>query len=212
MSYLTYAFVGVELDHMDENSIATGFQECLDAAGTVDVVVNNGLQGIDTAQGQKLDIEATTFDQFAKQQSNNAGYFVLARCLRNHVVSRGANGSVIMIGSMYGQVASYPDAYAGLPYSSPVSYHSLKGGTIHLTRHLAAYWADDKVRVNCLSPGPFPGPSAPAELVKRLKTKLPMKRMGEPHELKGCLLLLASDAGSYITGQNYTVDGGWTCW
>jgi NAD(P)-dependent dehydrogenase (short-subunit alcohol dehydrogenase family) len=151
---------GIELDHMDEDSIATGFQEALDVAGKVDVLVNNGLQGIDTAQGQKLDIESTTFDQFAKQQANNAGYFVLARALRDHVVSRGEKGSVIMIGSMYGQVASYPDAYEGLPYSSPVSYHSLKGGTIHLTRHLAAYWADDKIRVNCLSPGELTAPSS----------------------------------------------------
>lgn len=128
---------GVELDHMDEASLMAGFEEALKIAGKVDILIYNGLQGIEAAQGKKLDI-ATTFNDFAKQQTNNAGYFVLARCLRNHVVSRGIEGAVINIVSMYGQVASYLDAYAGLPYSSPVSYHSLKGGTIHLTRHLAA--------------------------------------------------------------------------
>jgi NAD(P)-dependent dehydrogenase (short-subunit alcohol dehydrogenase family) len=74
------------------------------------------------------------------------------------------------------------------------------------------YWARDNIRVNCLSPGPFPSDKAPAEMVERLKTKSPMGRMGQPHELKGALLLLLSDAGSYITGQNLLVDGGWTAW
>ena len=83
---------------------------------------------------------------------------------------------------------------------------------MHLTRHLAVYWATDNVRVNCLSPGPFPGPQAPAELVRRLKDKSPMKRMGRPHELKGAVVFLASEASSYITGQNLIVDGGWTAW
>ena len=113
---------------------------------------------------------------------------------------------------MYGIVASYPDAYEGICNYSPVSYHALKGGIIHMTRHLAVYWADDMVRVNCLSPGPFPGPAAPPDMVTRLCKKSPMKRMGSPEELKGALLLLASDAGSYITGQNIVVDGGWTSW
>jgi gluconate 5-dehydrogenase len=128
------------------------------------------------------------------------------------VVQRNAPGSIVNIGSMYGQVGSYPDAYQDICGASPVSYHVLKGGIIHMTRHLAVYWARDHVRVNCLSPGPFPGKSAPEGLVERLEVRSPMGRMGQPHELKGALLLLASDAGSYMTGQNVTVDGGWTAW
>ena len=81
-----------------------------------------------------------------------------------------------------------------------------------MTRHLAVYWAQDHVRVNCLSPGPFPSPQAPEGLAARLCEKSPMRRMGLPHELKGPLLLLASDAGSYLTGHNLVVDGGWTAW
>jgi NAD(P)-dependent dehydrogenase (short-subunit alcohol dehydrogenase family) len=97
--------------------------------------------------------------------------------------------------------------------ASPVQYHALKGGTVHMARHLAVYWARDRVRVNCLSPGPFPKPGGiPAEMERRLTEKVPEGRMGLPHELKGALLLLVSDAGSYITGQNLLVDGGWTAW
>ena len=198
---------GVELDQMDGDSVAAGFAEAVEAAGQLDILVNNGLDAC------PKDLTDVTFDEFARHQHNNAGYFVLARELHNHVVGRDVGGAVVNIGSMYGQVASYPDAYEGICTASPVAYHSLKGGTIHMTRHLSAYWAKDQVRVNCLSPGPFPNPSfVPEGLPERLDAKLPMGRMGLPYELKGALLLLASDAGSYITGQNVTVDGGWTAW
>src|SRR5690606_27158224 len=115
-------------------------------------------------------------------------------------------------GSMYGQVGSYPEAYEGLGPASPVAYHALKGGILHLGRHLAVYWAPDNIRVNCLSPGPFPSPAVPEELPQRLSAKSPMGRMGQPHELKGALVFLASDAASYVTGHNLVVDGGWTAW
>jgi NAD(P)-dependent dehydrogenase (short-subunit alcohol dehydrogenase family) len=84
-----------------------------------------------------------------------------------------------------------------------------------LTRHLAAYWAADNIRVNAISPGPFPTQSVQdrlPEFIERLEQKVPLGRMGQPHELKGLVVLLASDAGSYITGQNILVDGGWTAW
>jgi len=93
-----------------------------------------------------------------------------------------------------------------------VAYQALKGSIVQMTRHLAVYWAQDGVRVNCLSPGPFPGPQAPAELIDRLKTKSPLGRMGTPQELKGAIVFLASEASSYVTGQNLIVDGGWTAW
>ena len=196
-----------QLDQIDPTSISAGFQLAVDTASKIDILVNNGLEPV----GQ--DLTDIPFDAFAAHQANNAGYFELARLVRNHAVARSAPASVINIGSMYGQVASYPDAYKDVCSASPVAYHALKGGTIHMTRHLAVYWAKDNVRVNCLSPGPFPNPAtAPAELIERLNDKVPMKRMGEPHELKGAIVFLASDASSYVTGQNLTVDGGWTAW
>jgi len=132
--------------------------------------------------------------------------------MREHLVGRGAGGSIVLVGSMYGVVGSYPDAYAGVAPASSVAYHALKGGIVQMTRHLAAYWAADAIRVNCLSPGAFPKDDASPEMVRRLAGKVPMKRMGRPWELKGALLFLASDASSYVTGQNLLVDGGWTAW
>lgn len=197
---------GVALDHMDPAAIDRGFADAVAAAGRVDVLVNNG------HEARPGDWTTVTGEQFTRQLANATGYFLLARLVRNHAAGRGAPASIVMLGSMYGQVASYPDAYEGVCPASPVAYHALKGGIVHMTRHLAAYWAADGVRVNCLSPGPFPHTGAPPAMVERLKTKLPMKRMGQPHELKGAVVFLASDASSFMTGQNLTIDGGWTAW
>src|SRR5262249_21930320 len=201
--------LGVALDQMDAASLEAGFAEAVRLAGKVDVLVNNGLHRESAAH----DWTKVTPEEFTTHLANNTGYFFLARHLRDHLVQRGAPGSIVMIGSMYGVVGSYPDAYDGVSVASPVQYHALKGGTVHMCRHLAVYWAREGIRVNCLSPGPFPIPGGiPAEMERRLTTKVPMRRMGEPSEWKGAIVFLASDASSYVTGQNLLVDGGWTAW
>ncbi|MBX3436500.1 MAG: SDR family oxidoreductase [Planctomycetaceae bacterium] len=197
---------GVELDQLNEESLNRGFDAAVSTAGQVDILINNG------QQGHPLDLTNVTAEAFNKDLQNATGYFLLARRLHDHAIERQSSGAIVMVGSMYGVVGSYPDAYAGVCTASPVQYHALKGGIVHMTRHLAVYWAKDGVRVNCLSPGPFPNEKAPPEMVARLQGKSPLGRMGAPHELKGALLLLTSDAGSYITGQNLLVDGGWTAW
>lgn len=198
---------GVAIDQMSEASIRNGFNSAVEQVGTIDALINNGNEAVNK------DWTEVDAEQFTQQLGNATGFFLLARLLRDHAVKQKAPASIVMIGSMYGVVGSYPDAYQDIGSASPVGYHTLKGGIIHMTRHLAVYWAQDNVRVNCLSPGPFPNfPKVPPEMVERLCQKSPMKRMGLPHELKGSLLLLVSDAGSYITGQNLLVDGGWTAW
>jgi gluconate 5-dehydrogenase len=198
--------LGFELDQMDAASIDRAFAEIVESVGQIDVLVNNGHEPL---ANDWTDVSA---DQFTRQLANATGYFLLARLVRNHAVGRGAAASIILLGSMYGLVGSYADAYEGICPASPVAYHTLKGGIVHLTRHLAVYWAKDCVRVNCLSPGPFPSPKAPAGLADRLDAHSPMRRMGLPHELKGAIVFLASAASSYMTGQNLIIDGGWTAW
>ena len=196
----------VELDHMDEASAQSGFAAAVAAGGRIDVLVCNGHESLG------VDWTNVTPEQFTRHLANATGYFLLARLFRDHIVERRATGSIIFLGSMYGVVGSYPGAYEGVSIASPVAYHALKGGIVQMTRHLAVYWAKDDVRVNCLSPGPFPKPSASAEMVERLKSKSPMSRIGRPEELKGPVVFLASDASSYMTGQNLLIDGGWTAW
>ena len=197
---------GIELDHKCESSIETGFAQAVALAGQVDILVNNG-QG-----GNARDWSNTDQQHFDDHLANATGYFLLARQCHHHLVSRSTSGVIVNIGSMYGVVGSYPDAYQDVCGASPVAYHALKGGIVHMTRHLAVYWAADQVRVNCLSPGPFPSEQAPPALVDRLIEKSPMKRMGTPDELKGAIVFLCSDASSYVTGQNLLIDGGWTAW
>ena len=198
--------VATQIDHLDHESLQRGFERAIAEVGTLDVLIANG------HQASASDWKSVTGDEFSQQLQNATGYFMLARLLRDHVVSRSSSGSVIFLGSMYGLVGSYPDAYEGIGPASPVAYHALKGGIIQMTRHLAVYWAADKVRVNCLSPGPFPASSAPDRLVENLAQHSPMGRMGQAEELVGPAIFLASNASSYITGHNLVVDGGWTAW
>ena len=119
-----------------------------------------------------------------------------------------------MLGSMYGLVGSYPEAYQGICPASPVAYHVLKGGIIQLTRHLAVYWAADRVRVNCLSPG-----YTLSEMTRTVSEHfpdwipdIPLGRLAEPEELVGAVVYLASRASSYTTGHDLVVDGGYGVW
>ena len=198
--------LGIVLDHADESSIERGFREAVAETGGIDILINNGNEAV-ADDWTSIDAESMN-----RQLTNATGYFLLARAFRTDAARRKVGGSIVMIGSMYGVVGSYPDAYAGVAPASPVGYHALKGGIIHMTRHLAVYWAADGIRVNCLSPGPFPAAAASRDMVGRLTEKSPMKRMGEPWELKGALVFLAGDASSYVTGQNLLIDGGWTAW
>ena len=202
--------VGLGFSQAETDTIPDFVSQVVERMGRIDVLVNNAYGA--TAP----EIDTATADDFDyAYHVGVTGYFLLARDVMLHLRKRQAPGSIINIGSMYGVIGSYPSLYEGLPLNSAPNYHALKGGLVHLTRHLAAYWAKYDIRVNTLSPGPFPKPAMQEKaegFVERLEENVPLGRMGRPDELKGIVVLLASDAGSYITGQNYLVDGGWTAW
>lgn len=202
--------IGLGFDQADTDTIPTFVQHVVEQAGKIDILVNNAYGG------SAPTIATATAEDFDRAYHTGVtAYFLLARAVAEHLRGRNSGGSIINIASMYGVVASYPDAYEGLPVNSPPNYHGLKGGVVHLTRHLAVYWAKDRIRVNSIAPGAFPTDKTQAthpEFIQRLDGKVPMGRMGRPEELKGLVVLLASDAGSYLTGQNILVDGGWTAW
>jgi NAD(P)-dependent dehydrogenase (short-subunit alcohol dehydrogenase family) len=202
--------VGLGFQQGETETIPGFMAEVVNRMGQVDILVNNAYGG--TAP----DIDDATAEDFDRAYHVGVtAYFLLAREVAAHLRQRQAPGSIINIASMYGVVGSYPSAYTELPVNSPPNYHALKGALVHLTRHLAVYWAADRIRVNTLSPGPFPKPETGQrlpEFISRLESRVPLGRMGQPEELKGAVVLLASEAGSYITGQNLLIDGGWTAW
>ena len=200
---------GVELDQLDEHSVQAGFAHAVESAGGIEVLVNNG------QQGHAMDLTDVTAEAFRSDLNNATGYFLLARHFRNHVVERQVPGSIVMVGSMYGVVGSYPDAYEDVCVASPVQYHTLKGGIVHMTRHLSVYWARDNIRVNSLSPGPIGTEriferSGSEEAAQQESGSLTlMGRVGLPMEIANAALFLASDESSFMTGDDLLVDGGY---
>jgi len=115
---------------------------------------------------------------------------------------------------MYGIISPNPDLYVNNPYHNPPHYGAGKAAIIQYTRYLACHYGNEGIRANCISPGPFPNINVQKDetFINRLIEKSPLRRIGQPDDLKGVFVLLASDASSYITGQNISIDGGWTAW
>lgn len=123
--------------------------------------------------------------------------------------------SVVNISSMYGTVSPDPRIYHDAAGNNPAHYGASKAGLTQLTRYLACHLGPHGIRVNSISPGPFPraGKGAQAEqFIRKLEAKVPMARIGQPEEIAGPVVFLLSAAASYINGANIPVDGGWTAW
>lgn len=123
--------------------------------------------------------------------------------------------AVVNIASMYGMVSPDQRVYASKAAANPPFYGAAKAALLQWTRYAACEFGHEGIRVNAISPGPFPSEtvqrSAP-EFVSTLAGKVPMGRVGRANELQGPLSFLISGASSYVNGANLVVDGGWTCW
>lgn len=146
--------------------------------------------------------------------SHLVGTFSCAQAAARSMRAAQIGGSIITVSSMQGSVASDPRLYAGLDmtYRSGPAYQSAKAGIIGLTRNLAAELGPLGIRANCISPGFIPKDTANPDFVERGRRGNPLGIIGEPDDLAGAVLLLAGDAGRFITGHNLIVDGGWSIW
>jgi len=193
----------VETDLAEPGAPSALVHETLARYGRVDVVVNNAGASDPTPA---LD-EGT--DHFrATLELNLVAPFELAREGARAMVEGGTGGAVVNVASLWGLV--------GVGQIPEAGYAASKGGLVNLTRELAAQWARRGVRVNALAPGWFPTEMtadtmfADERSMRWMRSRTPLGRGGEEHELDGALLFLASDASSFVTGQVLCVDGGWT--
>ncbi|MBQ8696631.1 MAG: SDR family oxidoreductase [Clostridia bacterium] len=183
--------------------------------GGIDVLVNCAAYGGGTG-GRSCEYRLDKIDDETWNECIDGTLGVTFRCTRDIIpyFDKRGGGSIVNIGSMYGLVAPDFAIYGdNIPWNPP-PYGAGKSGVIQFTRYCAAALAPRGVRVNCLTPGPFPNvtPESDIDFIGRLSGKTMLKRTGSAEELCGALLLLASDASSYMTGSNIVVDGGMTQW
>lgn len=125
------------------------------------------------------------------------------------------NASVVNIGSMYGLVSPDQRIYENKRVANPPFYGAAKAALLQWTRYAACEFGGEGIRVNAISPGPFPSDNVQATnpgFISTLADKVPLGRVGQAEELQGPLSFLISDASGFMNGANLVVDGGWTCW
>jgi NAD(P)-dependent dehydrogenase (short-subunit alcohol dehydrogenase family) len=187
----------LELDVRDQSSIARMAEEAQAALGPIQILVNNAGCNV-----RKPALDVTWDDWNLVLDTNLRGSFFVAQAIARGMIERGY-GRIINIGSVTSVFG-----YAGL-----APYGASRGGIRQLTMSLADDWGKHGLTVNCLAPGWFKTDQnkvlyEDAEWVEYLVDRVPVKRPGQPHDLDGAVVFLASEASRYVTGQTLLVDGG----
>ena len=188
---------GVRLDVLDPDSIEAALDHAESTFGTVDILVNNaGVASADRA----LDVSEDTWDLVV--DTNLKGAWRMAQAVARRLVDAESGGSIVNVAS----ILAFRVAGGVSPYAAA------KAGLLQLTRALGLELARHRIRVNALAPGYIATDMTRAffetEQGEAMVRRIPQRRVGEASDLDGALLLLASDASSYMTGSVVVVDGG----
>lgn len=195
-----------ELNILSDSSIKKCFETVSNKYKSINILVNNAIT-LKSGIPAKTSLEDWKYSLDGVISSVNSCIKYVTPYLEKK------NGKIINISSIYGMVSPDFSIYDECPeFFNSAQYGSAKAAVIQLTRYYANYLAEKKIRVNCITPGPFPSHEVQKskKFIKKLVKKIPLKRIGKPEDLNGAILLLASDASSFITGQNIIIDGGWT--
>lgn len=189
-----------QADVRNEEMIRSAVDEVVAAWGGVDILVN--APGVNSV----TPIMEITEEEWQKiLDINLRGSFYASRIVADHMIEQGTGGSIINISSVASEI----------PLSKVFTYSISKSGMNSMTRFMAREWAPNKIRVNAIVPGFFPAEQNRKILTKERQESIfrhtPMARYGEPSELAGAVVWLASsNASSYVTGALIPVDGGFT--
>lgn len=200
-----------DVDLEEETKVRHVVLRAIKNFGRLDVLVNNAA----FVASNDFAGWATTFTNQEVEswrraiEVNLTASFVVSQTATPSLIESG-HGSIINISSIYGSLGPNWDLYEGTTMGNPAAYAASKGGLIQFTRWLATTLAPS-VRANSVSPGGV-ARGQPEEFVRRYVSKTPLRRMATEEDLKGLVAFLASDASSYITGQDILVDGGWSAW
>jgi len=196
---LGHKALGLALDVRNPESIQKAVEAALGHYGKIDILVNNA-----GCNARKPALDVTWDDWNMVLDTNLRGTFFVAQAVARGMIAR-RYGRIINIGSVTSVFG-----YAGL-----APYCASRGGVKQLTMSLADDWGSHGITVNCLAPGWFKTRQNAAfyenkEWVEYICDRIPLKRPGQPPDLDGAIVFLASDASAYITGQTLLVDGGIT--
>ena len=214
--------MGKAADVTRSEAVLAVLNHVLDQFGRVDILVNNaacdpkiGVSGADSGHWSRL--EHFPLDNWDQDIAVGlTGAFLCSKIIGGEM-ARAGRGVILNIASDLGLIAPdqriyrQPDLPDDRQPVKPVSYSVVKHGLIGLTRYLATYWADRGVRANTLSPGGVYNGQASA-FVEKLTNLIPLGRMARMDEYKAAVVFLVSDASSYMTGANLSIDGGRTVW
>jgi gluconate 5-dehydrogenase len=206
--------VWIHCDVSDTQSIQEMFRRSRETFGKIDGLVNMATYG--AGYGPVGTVDRMTDDDW--QIGIDGALGTVFRCTREVIpyLRENGGGSIVNFASMYGVVSPDPRIYGDSGANNPPNYGAGKAGVLQFTRYCAAHLAPDNIRVNSITPGPFPNPAQQAnqnESFRRLqREKIMIGRVGTPQEIVGPVVLLLSDAASYMTGSDITIDGGWTAW
>lgn len=205
----------IEADLRETDSTRLAFKIAEQKYGSIDVLVNCAAYG-GGAGGKSCEFRLDKIPDETWLEGIDGSLNVIFRCTREAIpyFDKNGGGVIVNVASMYGLIAPDFSIYGDdIPWNPP-TYGAGKAGVLQFTRYCASALASRNIRVNSLTPGPFPNitPNSNMEFIGRLSNKTMMKRTGKAEELNGALLLLCSDASSFMTGTNIVVDGGMTQW
>lgn len=198
----------INLDITSESSVRDVLKRIVSQRGTVDILVNCAYPHT-SDWGAKF--ENVKFDSWKLNVDNHLGGYFLMCKETAMIMKEHGGGSIINLASTYGVVAPDFSIYEGSEMTMPVAYAPIKAGIIAMTKYIATYFGSYNIRANTISPGGIYD-NQTSSFVEKYSRKTPLGRMGKPDEIVGAVIYLASDASSFVTGQNILVDGGWTAW